>query len=114
MLALVGPPGVGKTSLGESVARTMGRKSIQKIKDTVKATTYRSTRHQNLDELLRSLNRTLSGWRRAAGNDRWQHRRRARGPTSPVIMLLTQPEQNRRTSKRPSRAGGQGDVAGAG
>ncbi len=38
------------------------RKAIQAIKDKVKARTYRSTRHQDLDELLRSLNRTLAGW----------------------------------------------------
>src|SRR5437879_13876722 len=33
------------------------RKAIQAIKDKVKAKTYRSTRHQDLDELIRSLNR---------------------------------------------------------
>ena len=38
------------------------RKAIQAIKDKVKARTYRSTRHQDLDELLRSLNRSLAGW----------------------------------------------------
>jgi RNA-directed DNA polymerase len=38
------------------------RKAIQAIKDKVKAKTYRSTRHQDLDELLISLNRTLAGW----------------------------------------------------
>src|SRR5262249_46770687 len=37
------------------------RKAIQAIKDKVKAKTYRSTRHQDLDELLTSLNRTLAG-----------------------------------------------------
>ena len=26
------------------------------------AKTYRSTRHQDLDELIRSLNRSLAGW----------------------------------------------------
>jgi RNA-directed DNA polymerase len=38
------------------------RKAIQSIKDTVSEKTYRSTRHQELDELLRSLSRTLQGW----------------------------------------------------
>ena len=38
------------------------KKAIQSIKDKVKAKTYRSTRHQNLDELIISLNRTLAGW----------------------------------------------------
>ena len=38
------------------------RKAIQAIKDKVKAKTYRSTRHQELDELIRSLNRSLAGW----------------------------------------------------
>jgi RNA-directed DNA polymerase len=38
------------------------RKAIQAIKDKVKAKTYRSTRHQGLDELLLSLNRMLAGW----------------------------------------------------
>ena len=32
------------------------RKAVQAIKDKVKAKTYRSTRHQDLDELIRSLN----------------------------------------------------------
>jgi RNA-directed DNA polymerase len=38
------------------------RKAIQAIKDKVKAKTCRSTRHQELDELIRSLNRSLAGW----------------------------------------------------
>ena len=38
------------------------RKAVQAIKDKVKAKTYRSTRHQDLDELIRSLNRSLAGW----------------------------------------------------
>jgi RNA-directed DNA polymerase len=38
------------------------RKAIQAIKDKVKAKTYRSTRHKDLDELITSLNRSLAGW----------------------------------------------------
>ena len=38
------------------------RKAIQSIKDKVKAKTYRSTRHMDLDELILSLNRSLAGW----------------------------------------------------
>ena len=38
------------------------RASIQKIKDTVTAKTYRATRYQDLDELIASLNRSLTGW----------------------------------------------------
>jgi RNA-directed DNA polymerase len=37
-------------------------KAIQAIKDKVKAKTYRSTRHMELDELILSLNRMLAGW----------------------------------------------------
>ena len=38
------------------------KKAIRSIKQTVKEKTYRSTRHLELDELLRSLNQTLAGW----------------------------------------------------
>ena len=38
------------------------KKAIASIKDKVKAKTYRSTRHQDLDELILSLNRSLAGW----------------------------------------------------
>src|ERR1039457_2878563 len=38
------------------------KKAIASIKDKVKAMTYRSTRHQDLDELILSLNRSLAGW----------------------------------------------------
>jgi RNA-directed DNA polymerase len=37
-------------------------KAIQSIKDKVKAKTYRSTRHQDLDALILSLNRSVAGW----------------------------------------------------
>jgi len=43
------------------------RKAIQAIKDKVKAKTYRSTRHQDLDELIRSLNRSLAVGRTTSG-----------------------------------------------
>jgi RNA-directed DNA polymerase len=38
------------------------KKAIQSVKDKVKAKTYRSTRHMELDELLISLNQMLRGW----------------------------------------------------
>ena len=38
------------------------RKAIKSIKDRVSEQTYRSTRHQDLDELILSLNRSLRGW----------------------------------------------------
>ncbi len=44
------------------VYTTPSKKAIQKIKDKVKVKTYRSTRHQDLKELITSLNRSLRGW----------------------------------------------------
>jgi RNA-directed DNA polymerase len=44
------------------VYTTPSKKAIQKVKDTVKAKTYRSTRHQDLDKLILSVNRSLRGW----------------------------------------------------
>jgi RNA-directed DNA polymerase len=44
------------------VYTTPSKKAIASIKDTVSAKTYRSTRHQDLDELILSLNRSLAGW----------------------------------------------------
>ena len=44
------------------VYTTPSRKAIQAIKDKVRTRTYRSTRHQGLDELITSLNRSLAGW----------------------------------------------------
>jgi RNA-directed DNA polymerase len=44
------------------VYTTPSRKAVQAIKGKVSAKTYRSNRHMDLDELIRSLNRTLAGW----------------------------------------------------
>jgi RNA-directed DNA polymerase len=44
------------------VYTTPSKKAIQKVKDKVKVKTYRSTRHQDLETLIRSLNRSLRGW----------------------------------------------------
>jgi RNA-directed DNA polymerase len=44
------------------VYTTPSKKAIISIKDKVKAKTYRSTRHQDLSELILSLNRSLAGW----------------------------------------------------
>jgi RNA-directed DNA polymerase len=38
------------------------KKAIQAIKDKIKAKTHRSTRHQDLDKLILSVNRSLAGW----------------------------------------------------
>jgi len=38
--------------------------AVQAVKDKVKAKTYRSTRHKDLDEVLTELNRLLAGWAR--------------------------------------------------
>ena len=38
------------------------KKAIASIMDKVTAKTYRSTRHQDLDKLILSLNRSLAGW----------------------------------------------------
>jgi RNA-directed DNA polymerase len=38
------------------------KKAVQSIKDKVRAKTYRSTRYQDLGELLTDLNRSLAGW----------------------------------------------------
>ena len=40
------------------------RKAIQAIKDKVSVKTYRSTRNQDLDKLLKSMNQMLAGWAR--------------------------------------------------
>jgi RNA-directed DNA polymerase len=44
------------------VYTTPSKKAIQKVKDKVKVKTYRSTRYQDLETLIRSLNRSLRGW----------------------------------------------------
>ena len=44
------------------VYTTPSTKAIQKVKDKVKAKTYRSTRHWDLDRMITSLNRSLRGW----------------------------------------------------
>jgi RNA-directed DNA polymerase len=44
------------------VYTTPSKRAIASIKDKVKAKTYRSTRHMGLDQVLRSLNRSLTGW----------------------------------------------------
>ena len=44
------------------VYTTPSRKSVQSIKDKVSELTYRSTRHQDLAEVITSLNQALAGW----------------------------------------------------
>jgi RNA-directed DNA polymerase len=44
------------------VYTTPSRKSVQSIKDKVSELTYRSTRYQDLAEVITSLNQALAGW----------------------------------------------------
>lgn len=44
------------------VYTTPSKKAVQAVKDKVKTKTYRSTRHQSLEDLLTGLNRLLAGW----------------------------------------------------
>ncbi|MFI9848693.1 group II intron reverse transcriptase/maturase [Nonomuraea sp. NPDC051941] len=44
------------------VYTTPSKKAVQSIKDKVRTKTYRSTRYQDLGELLADLNRSLAGW----------------------------------------------------
>ena len=44
------------------VYTTPSRKAIQAVKDKVKTKTSRSTLHQDLDQLIQDLNRSLRGW----------------------------------------------------
>jgi len=44
------------------VYTTPSRKAIRSIMDKVSTKTHRSTRHQDLDRLIQSLNRCLTGW----------------------------------------------------
>jgi RNA-directed DNA polymerase len=44
------------------VYTTPSKKAIQSAKDKVKTKTHRSTRHQDLDKLITSLNQALAGW----------------------------------------------------
>jgi RNA-directed DNA polymerase len=44
------------------VYTTPSKKAIASIKDKVKTKTRRSTRHMSLDQVIRSLNRSLAGW----------------------------------------------------
>jgi RNA-directed DNA polymerase len=44
------------------VYTTPSRRAVQAIRDKIKVKTYRSTRNQDLDELITGLNMTLAGW----------------------------------------------------
>ena len=45
------------------------RKAIRSIMDKVSTKTHRSTRHQDLDKLIQSLNRCLNGWATTSGTE---------------------------------------------
>jgi hypothetical protein len=56
------PPPAETRNAKHYVYTTPSNKAIQKVKDKVKTKTCRSTRHQDLDTLILSLNRSLRGW----------------------------------------------------